>query len=168
MSEKVLGKLQARKQKADPPASTERDQEFYYASQWDLVWWRFRQHKLALVAGILLVGLYAMAITADFIKPYGAWQRFSDAAQAPPTRIHFTRPGEGLQWPFVHRVERRIDEETFRWSYEEITAVKYPLKFFARGHAYKFLGFIRTDIHLFGVDEEAGIWLFGLDLRSAR
>jgi len=41
-----------------------------------------------------------------------------------------------------------------------------PLKFFVRGEPYKLLGFIRTNVHLFGV-EEGRVLLFGSD-RLAR
>lgn len=142
----------------------QQDEHFYYASQGELMWWRFRQHKLALVSAFVLIALYLTAIFADFLKPYGAWQRFDSVAAAPPTRIYFSRPGEGLQRPFVYRVERKLDPVSYKRTHTEIQDRKYPIGFFVHGETYRLLGVISTDIHLFGVDPEAGIYLFGLDL----
>lgn len=151
----------SRKGATKAPAA--QDDAFYYASQWELMWWRFRQHKLALISAILLIALYLMAIFADLIIPYDPWQRFDGAAKAGPTTIHFTNLDGSLSWPFVYRVQRKIDPETYRWNYIEIQDKAYPIGFFVRGLPHKVLGLIPTDIHLFGVDQEAGLWLFGLD-----
>ena len=34
------------------------DARIHIASQWQLIWWRFRRHKLALFSAILLVIIY--------------------------------------------------------------------------------------------------------------
>ena len=128
------------------------------------MWWRFRQHKFAMVSAVLLAVLYLVAIFAEFIMPYGAWDRVSEAAQAGPTWIHFRSPDGGLSWPYVYRVKRKVDPATYRWRYAEVQDTAYPVRLFVRGKPYKLLGLIPTDRHLFGVDSKAGIWLFGLDL----
>jgi peptide/nickel transport system permease protein len=153
-----------RGQEVEETALEEREEEFYYASQWELMWWRFRQHRLALVSAFLLIALYIMAILAEFIMPYGAWQRFSYAAQSPPTKIHISRTVKGLPWLFVYRVERKTDPETLQRTFIEVTDEKYPIRFIAKGPGYKLLGLLKTNIHLFSVDSKAGVWLFGLDL----
>jgi peptide/nickel transport system permease protein len=164
VSTKVLDGPGARRPVAEEAPAAEKEEEFYYASQWDLMWWRFRQHRLALISAVLLLVLYLVAIFAEFFMPYDAWNRFPDAAQAPPTKIHFTTPDGRLTGPYVYRVERRVDPETYRWTYVEVEDVMYPVGFFVRGHSYKLLGLIPADIHLFGVGGDAGIWLFGNDL----
>jgi len=30
----------------------------YVASQWQLMWWRFRKHRLAIVSGFVIIGFY--------------------------------------------------------------------------------------------------------------
>ena len=159
-----IERLRAGRKGAGPETEGDRDEEFYYASQWDLMWWRFRQHKFALVSAALLIVLYLVAIFAEFIMPYGAWDRVSEAAQAPPTRIHFRSPDGALRRPFVYRVARKVDRATYRWSYVESEDKAYPIRFFTRGRPYKLLGLISTDRHLFGTDGGVGVWLFGLDL----
>ena len=37
------------------------DLDIAFASQWQLMWMRFRRHKLALVGGVLLLFLYTLA-----------------------------------------------------------------------------------------------------------
>ena len=164
MSAKISRKIGAERKKVSETTPSRTDEAFYYASQWQLMWWRFRKHKLALASGVLLIALYLVAIMAEFIMPYGAWDRVPEAARGPPTRIHFDSSEGGLTRPYVYRVERRVNPETYRYSYVEMENKAYLVRFFTEGRPYKLLGLIPTDIHLFGVDAEAGIWLFGLDL----
>ena len=89
------------------------DEEFYYASQWRLMWWRFRQHRMALISAALLICLYLIALFADFIAPYSATTRFRGFQQAPPSVIYFADEN-GLRAPFVYGSEREIDPDTRR------------------------------------------------------
>ncbi|MBI4650943.1 ABC transporter permease, partial [Candidatus Desantisbacteria bacterium] len=41
---------------------------------------------------------------------------------------------------------------------------KYYIKFFVKGDTHKLLGLIETDLHLFGTDDPAQIFLFGTDI----
>ena len=59
------------------------DERFYYANPWQLVWWRFRRHRLALISLVLLVLLYLTAIFAEFVSPYTAtWRAEGNADDA--------------------------------------------------------------------------------------
>ena len=42
------------------------DSNVYIASQWQLMWWRLRRHKLAMASLIVLAGFY-------FISAFGMW-----------------------------------------------------------------------------------------------
>ncbi len=46
---------------------------------------------------------------------------------------------------------------------EDYLFKRYPIRFFVRGWEYKWLGFIPGDIHLFGVEAPAQLFLFGAD-----
>ena len=142
------------------------DDQFYYASQLELMWWRFRRHKLAFLAAILLVAWYLVATCAEFFMPYPALDRFRKAQEAPPTKIHYVQKGKGLQRPFVYAVEQTIDLKTVARTYVEQEDRAYPIRFFVRSWPYKVLGLFKTDLHLFGVDEGATVWLFGTDLMA--
>ncbi len=143
---------------------TEEEERYYYASQRELIWWRFTRHKAAVVSGILVILLYLGTAFAGFISPYTKDTRFRDLQTAPPTKIHFIKPGGGLQ-PYIYGYERKMDPDTFRWMFTEDTSQIYPIKFFVKGEEYKLLGLFETDIHLFGV-EDAPIFLFGTDQLS--
>lgn len=53
-------------------------------TQREIIWRRFKRHKLALVGGAILVLLYAAALTTPWISPYGfAEQDFSSMSQGP-------------------------------------------------------------------------------------
>ncbi len=137
--------------------------EHYTASQWQLMWWNFKKHKLAIAAASILALLYLMVIFAQVIAPYDKVTRFAKYQYAPPQKIHFFDEEEGFQLrPFVYGYERTMNMETFRREYVEDKSKKYPIKFFHRGEEYEFLNLFKTDIHLFGT-EEGHIFLFGTD-----
>ncbi|NLG83752.1 MAG: ABC transporter permease, partial [Firmicutes bacterium] len=58
---------------------------------------------------------------------------------------------------------REIDPETWRFLFTEDKSKEYSLCFFVRGHNYKFLGLIPTNLHLFGVEDGGTVFLFGTD-----
>jgi len=143
---------------------TEEEERYYYASQRELIWWRFTRHKAAIVSAALLILLYLGAAFAGFLSPYTKDMRFRDHQTAPPTKIHFVKPGGGFQ-PYIYAYAREMDQETFRWMFTEDTSQIYPIKFFIEGEEYKLLGLFKTDIHFFGV-EGAPMFLFGTDQLS--
>jgi peptide/nickel transport system permease protein len=146
--------------------STEEKERYYQATQWQLMWWKFRKHVLAKVAMVVLGILYFIAATCEFISPYGPATRLEGFEDAPPSRIHFMADGR-LVRPYVYQVESEINPKTFRMTYVENPAQRYPIMFFARGEAYKFWGVFPTNIHLFTTDAKAPVMLFGTD-RLAR
>lgn len=140
------------------------EERYYYASQRELIWWRFTRHKVAVVSSVLLILLYLGAIFADFVSPYTMDSRFEGFQAAPPTTIHLIKPDGGIQ-PYVFGMQRKLDQKTFKWTFTEDTSKIYPIQLFIRGEEYKLLGLIKTNIHLFGV-EGANIFLFGTDRLS--
>ncbi len=150
----------------EPPVEAV-DEQSYYASQWQLMWWRFRRHKMALISVVLLLLLYFIAAFADFIAPYDATQRFRRYQQAPPTQIHWFDEN-GLRRPFVYGVAQERDPVTRRVTFVEDKDETYPLKFFAETEPYEMWGFVPLRHKLFGLGAEGdeagiGVWLFGLD-----
>ena len=152
-------------QRAAAPAATETPADTdrrFSASQWQLIWWSFRRHKLAVIAAPVLGVLYLLAIFSEFIAPYTARERFAELLQAPPHSIHFVAPEGGLQRPFVYGYRRERDPETFRRHFVEEHTERYPIRLFVRGSEYKFWGLIRGDLHLFGAPG-GQVFLFGTD-----
>jgi peptide/nickel transport system permease protein len=143
----------------------EQQQQYEVASQWQLMWWKFRKHKLAMVAGVCLILLYLIAIFCEFLSPSEPLVRYTNYKEAPPTKIHFYSKEDGFSLrPFVYDMKREVDKETFRRTFVEDTSKKYPLYLFAKGEPYKFWGLFKTDIHLFGTgNKEAPLFLMGTD-----
>lgn len=138
------------------------EEKFYVASQWQLMWRKFRKHKLAIFGGTILVIFYLLAVFCEFFAPQDISKRNREYTYCPPQRIHFfDEEGFHLR-PFVYGFKRKIDPETWKTTYIEEKTKKYPIYFFVHGDSYKLWGFFETDIHLFGV-REGTLFLFGTD-----
>lgn len=147
---------------ADTGGSTV-DERFYYATQWQLIRWRFSKHGLAMVSLVFLILLYLSALLAGFVSPYTATSRFEKYQKAPPVRIHLFDEN-GIHRPFVYALDRTLDQATFKWNFVENKEQRFPIRFFVPGQPYKLLGLISTDRHLYGVGEDAPpLLLFGAD-----
>src|SRR2546423_14692778 len=46
---------------------TEAEERVSVAPQWQLMWWRFRKHKLALLSTALVLLFYLVVVFADFL-----------------------------------------------------------------------------------------------------
>src|SRR5207302_9864250 len=79
---------------------TPAQERFYRASQWRLMWWRFRRHRVAVVSGALLLTFYAIILFCEFLAPYGLDSRHTDFIYAPPQRVHIFHNGD-LALPYV-------------------------------------------------------------------
>ncbi len=140
--------------------------EYEVASQWQLMWCKFKKHRMATIAGPVLIILYVVAFTCEFFSPGLPTFRYPDYTFAPPSRIRFVdvETGEFSLRPFVYDIERSTDPETFRRTYSEVPGEKYHIHLFVRGRPYKFWGFIPGTIRLFGArDQDAPFFLLGTD-----
>lgn len=156
---------EARSEVESDVVQSQEEEEFYRAGQWQLVWWKFRRHKLAQIAMVILAILYFFAIFAGFLSPYDPLHRFKDYLASPPTTIHF-RDAEGrFRGPFVYLTVLGRDPVTLRPVYEEDRSAIYPIGFFVRGDPYEFWGLFETDLHLFGTagNDIAPVFLMGTD-----
>jgi peptide/nickel transport system permease protein len=132
----------------ETPGAGER---IYVASQWQLMWWRFRKHHLAMAAALVVVCFYLVAIFADFLAITDP--ELSDAKRSlmPPQRIYWF---DGWSFrPHVYAVKGARDPKTFKRVYQADPTQPIPLYFFAQGFPYKFLGLIPTNRHILGVGE---------------
>ncbi|RME43199.1 MAG: ABC transporter permease [Chloroflexi bacterium] len=140
------------------------DESYYLASQWQLVWRKFRKHRLALIGMSVLAVFYITAIFADFfaVNPYQ--NRHAEFALAPPQALHFLdKQGRFHFPPFVYAQKQTLNMETLRREYSDDTSMRYPVRLFAHGYSYRLLGLIETDIHLFGIEGDTKWFPFGTD-----
>ncbi len=90
-------------------------------------------------------------------------ERHVEYAQAPPQRLRFIdSEGKFHLQPFIYGTEQKMDDMFIR-TYPPITDQIYPVRLFVRGAPYKMWNFLRTDVHLFGADPEAPLFLLGTD-----
>lgn len=149
---------------ADDPQINAQEERLAHATQLQLTWWRFRRHKLALVSLFIVVFFYLVAILADFLAitdPHAADARRS---YIPPQGIHFF--DDGAFRPHVYGLKGTRDMRTFKLSYAPDPNRKLPIRFFAEGYSYNFLGLIPTNRHLIGVENPGpaeGVFLLGTD-----
>lgn len=139
-----------------------KEEKIFVASQWQLMWWKFKRHKLAIVSMCILAFLYIIVLFCEFIAPYDPWHRFEDYKNAPPQLIRFYSKEEGFQTPFVYGLKQEMDMETFRKVFVEDRSKKYAVRLFVRGSKYKLWGLFESDLHLFG-SEDGPVFLFGTD-----
>lgn len=138
-------------------------ERFHFASQRQLIWWRFRKHKLAMLGIAILAVFYFTAIFAEFFAPYGMTERIRNFQNAPPTRVRIVSEETGLRRPFVYGMTRQLDQATFQYVYTEDRSVEHTIRFFADSSApRRLLGFIPVQRTLIGVDD-GYLFLFGTD-----
>lgn len=126
-----------------------------------LAWRQLRKHRVALLGGVILIVLFALAVFAEFLAPYSLDYTERTKFFHPPTVPRFV--DEQGQWhlrPFVYG-SRLVDPGLTRYGL--IPTEKYPIRFFTSAEPYKFLGVIPTNIHLIGVDPPGQLFLFGTD-----
>jgi len=144
--------------------ATNYEEAYYIASQWQLMWRKFRNHKLAMGSLVVLVILYLGGIFCEFIAPYGIETRHSGCVYVPPWRLHFFDEKGFHIHPFVYGIKRTIDMESLEKVYKEDKTKRYFVHFFVHGEKYKMWNLFEMDIHLFGITKEGGrIFLMGTD-----
>lgn len=126
------------------------------------MWWKLKRHRLALLGGVAVIFFYFIALIAPFIAPYKGDDR-TDLLYLPPQAVHFIDPNRSGIHPFIYGIERKRDPDTLALIFTVLKDKKYDVHFFVHGSSYKLLGFIRSDIHLFGAEGDMHINLFGTD-----
>src|SRR2546426_1614670 len=116
-----------------------------------------RTKATVLILLLALASLHLAILFAGFIAPYDPTVQNRELPYAPPTRLHFVDASGFHPRPSVYASLPDPD------GYREDVTHKYPLHFFVRGGSYKILGILRSNVHLFGVDEPARILVLGAD-----
>ncbi len=136
--------------------------EVAQASQWQLTWWRFRRHRIAVISGIFLIFMYATTLISEFLAPYNLHTRNVEFIHAPPQTVRIFHEGR-LTAPFVYGRTMELDMETLRRIYTEDRSDVQTIRFFCRGDPYRFWGLVDADLHLVCPAEEGQLFLLGTD-----
>jgi len=151
-----------------PPEEAVQEQEakIMVASQWKLMWWKLRRHKLAMLSGVTVLLIYGVAALAEFFQVMPQDQYAANYTYAPPQTLHLidTSSGTTQLGLYVSGYTSKIDSFSLKRVFVIDPTQKIPVTLFARGFEYKLLGVIPTDIHLIGpVNQGAPVYLLGAD-----
>jgi peptide/nickel transport system permease protein len=144
-----------------PPMPAD-DEKFYLASQWRLMWWKFLDHKVAVISLGLLAVLYMVAIFCEFFAPHDPLSRNAPLSFAPPQRVHLICQGH-LRRPFIHPQVQHVDPVTLNRTYTDDASVMLPIKFLVKGDSYRLWGLIPMDRHLIGLPSGQRLHMLGAD-----
>ncbi len=147
--------------------TTQAEEKVAVATQWQLMWWRFRKHHLAMAGGIVLLLFYLMVVSADFLAYVDPNASEAQRSLMAPQPIYWFDNGQFS--PHVYAMKGTRDPKTFKRVYKPNPDLKIPVRFFARGFEYKWLNLIPSSIHLIGVEgAQAGesLFLLGTDMQG--
>jgi peptide/nickel transport system permease protein len=137
-------------------------ERFYRASQWRIMWWKFRRHRIAVVAAAILAALYASILVSEFLAPYNLNTRDTRHIYAPPQQVRLFHEGRFVG-PFVYGYAMELNLQTMKREFRADPARVQPIRFFCRGDAYEFWGLFEADLHLFCPAEGGSLFLLGTD-----
>lgn len=143
------------------------EEKISVATQWQLTWWRFRKHKLALLGAVVVAFFYTCALFADFLAYADPEASEAYRSLIQPQPIHWL--DDGTFSPYVNPLKGTRDPVTFKRVYAVDSTEKVRIRFLAEGVAYNLFGFIPTNIHLIGVEgasAQDSLFLLGTDLQG--
>ncbi|MEM7072490.1 MAG: ABC transporter permease [Pseudomonadota bacterium] len=146
---------------------TPEQERYYNASQWRLIWWRFKKHRLAVVSMIFLGLFYICVIFAEAIAPYALKERHTEYLYAPPQSVHLFHEGRFIG-PFVYGYDTSRDFTRLQWVYTPNPQKIQPLRFFCNsddyaGSSYRFWGMVESNFHIVCPAAGGQFFFFGTD-----
>ena len=149
----------------DPNATeklTPEQERYYMATQWQLMWWKLKRHRLAMISGAVLAFMYFSVIISEFLAPYALTTRNTDFIYAPPQTINFFHDGE-FQGPFVYGLKYQLNMTNLKREYQEDKQSVQKIRFFCKSDPYKFWGHVAASTHLFCPSATGTLFLLGTD-----
>ncbi|MGB1843847.1 MAG: ABC transporter permease [Thalassobaculaceae bacterium] len=149
----------------DPNATeklTPEQERYYMATQWQLMWWKLKRHRLAMISGAVLALMYFSVIISEFLAPYALTTRNTDFIYAPPQTINFFHNGE-FQGPFVYGLKYQLNMTNLKREYQEDKQSIQKIRFFCKSDPYKFWGHVAASTHLFCPSATGTLFLLGTD-----
>jgi len=132
------------------------------ASNWRLVWWRFRRHHLAMASAGLLIFLYLIVLVPNFFSTQDPERTDARQAFIPVQMVHFF--DDGRLSPWVPAIVGKRNPTTLRMEWVTDPQKKVPVRFFTQGFSYRVFGLFESNLHLIGPDDPAQrIFLLGSD-----
>ena len=101
-------------------ASAEEEERIFVATQWQLMWWRFRRHKLAVASAFVLSIFYVVGATTEFLSSSNPALSNVDVAYLRPQKLNWFDGGFS---PYVNGI---IGKETPRPSKRSTPSTPRP------------------------------------------
>jgi len=137
------------------------------ASQWQLMWWAFRRHRLAMVGLAVTIVLYMIAAVPGFFATNDPYQQNGRAAYHPPQAIHFFDTDAAGSWtfrPYFHPDRLTRDPVSLAAVYKPDASRKIAISFFGEGYEYSVFGLFNSRRHLLASsDPREPLFLVGAD-----
>ena len=164
----------------DAEAERKAKEAYFTAGQYALIWARFKKNRSAMVAGVILIIMILIGLTAPFLSPYdpniaGRDKTYQNGAPQIPK--FWDENGFSFR-PFLYSLERKRSAATnFRWVTEINRDERRYLQLFVKGWEFNLINIdlnlpgdtfdfrwkaLRIETHLFGMDV-GKIHLFGTE-----
>ncbi len=137
-------------------------ERIYLASQLQLMWMKFKRHRLALYSAIFLGLLYSTILISEILAPYNFQTRNTDYIRAPPQAVHLFHEGNFVG-PFVYGYDFHLNMDNLKREFDVDKTRVYPLRFFCRGDEYYFWGLFKADRHVVCPAKDGIFFLLGSD-----
>ena len=146
---------------AERPGVASAEERVSLASNWTLVWWRFRKHKLAMASALVLLGFYAVVLCPDFFSTQDPEATDARLAFIPVQRVRLFDGWTPRPW--VPGIAGKRNPTTLRmeWTLDENRRVY--VRPFVTGYPYRVLGLLPMRVHLLGAAPGASVHLLGTD-----
>ena len=134
------------------------------ASNWKLVWWRFRKNRLALFSLAILIFFYIIVLFPDFFAVSDPEATDARLTFVPAQGIHLIDGSSVRLWVPALVGKRNPDTLAMEWKTDSTQRI--PVRLFAHGYTYKVLGLFKANIHIIGTadnTEGSKIFLLGTD-----
>jgi peptide/nickel transport system permease protein len=141
---------------------TPEQERFYLASQWKLMWWKFKRHRVAVVSAIILLAMYGSTLVTEILAPYTLHVRHTDFIYASPQRVHLFHEGRFIG-PFVYEQKKSLDMRMLRRMYTDDKTQPKPVRFLCEGDPYRFWGLLDMSFHLVCPAKDGTLFLLGTD-----
>lgn len=141
---------------------TPAQEQVFLASQWTLMWWKFKKHRIAVVSAIFLGLMYVVVLFAEVLAPYHYQTRHLDHIYAPPQGIRLFHDGRFVG-PHVLGYDHSRNMDLLMHEYVINPAKVQPLRWFCRGDDYRMWGLFDANVHLMCPAEGGEAFLLGTD-----
>ena len=141
---------------------TPAQERIYFASQWRLMWWKFKRHRLAVISTVFLILIYGLLPIAELVAPYDTDTRHTDFIRTPPQAVHLFHDGQFVG-PFVYGLDYHLNMDNLQRDYTPDTSKVEKLRFLCHGDDYVFWNLIPSNLHLFCPARNGTAFLLGSD-----